>query len=44
MAIITLTEGVRQGDLEYMVSQFISVDQYSTKINNDNIVVSFFAK
>lgn len=44
MAIITLTEGVRQGDLEYMVSQFISVDQYSTKINNDNIVVSFFVK
>ena len=44
MAIITLTEGVRQGDLEYMVSQFISIDQYSTKINNDNIVVSFFVK
>lgn len=44
MAIIKLNEGVRQGDLEYMVSQFISVDQYSTKINNNNIVVSFFVK
>lgn len=44
MAIIKLNEGARQGDLEYLVSQFISVDQYSTKINNDNIVVSFFVK
>lgn len=44
MAIIKLNEGARQGDLEYLVSQFISVDQYSTKISNDNIVVSFFVK
>lgn len=44
MAIIALNEGVRGGDLEYMVSEFISVDQYTTKISNENIVVSFFVQ
>ena len=39
-----IMEGARAGDLEYLVSQFVSIDQYSTKISSDNIVVSFFAK
>ena len=39
-----ITEGARAGDLEYLVSQFVSIDQYSTKISSDNIVVSFFVK
>lgn len=39
-----VNEGARAGDLEYLVSQFVSIDQYSTKIASDNIVVSFFVK
>lgn len=39
-----ITEGARAGDLEYLVSQFVSIDQYSTKISSDNIVISFFVK
>ena len=39
-----IMEGARAGDLEYLVSQFVSIDQYSTKISSDNIVVSFFVK
>lgn len=39
-----LNEGARAGDLEYLVSKFISIDQYTTKIENDNIVISFFVK
>lgn len=37
-------EGARAGDLQYLVSTYVSIDQYSTKITKDNIVVSFFVK
>lgn len=39
-----LFEGARAGDLEYLVSSFVSIDQYTSKIENDNIVISFFVK
>lgn len=39
-----LYEGIRAGDLEYLVSSYLSIDQYSTKINSDNIVISMFVK
>ena len=37
-----LTENLRVGDLKYCVSNFISVDEYVSKIDDDNITVAFF--
>lgn len=37
-----LTENLRRNDLEYLVSPYVSVDQYTSKIKPDNITVAFF--
>ena len=37
-----LNENLRQNDLKYCISNFISVDEYVSKIDNDNITVAFF--
>jgi len=37
-----LTENLRVGDLKYCVSNFISVDEYVSKIDDDNITIAFF--
>lgn len=37
-----ITEGLRPNDLEYLVSNYISVDQYTSKLDDDNITVAFF--
>ena len=37
-----LMEELRQNDLEYMVSPYVSIDQYTAKLNEDNIVLAFF--
>ena len=39
---MNLNEGLKQNDLEYLVSNYISVDQYTSKIDDDNITVAFF--
>ena len=38
----TLNESLRQNDLEYLVSPYVSVDQYTSKIKSDNITIAFF--
>lgn len=35
-------ENLRQNDLKYCVSDFISVDEYVSKIDDDNITIAFF--
>lgn len=37
-----LFENLKQNDLEYMISPYASVDQYTAKLNDDNIVIAFF--
>lgn len=37
-----IKEGLRQNDLKYLVSNYISVDQYTSKLDDDNITVAFF--
>lgn len=37
-----LMEELRQNDLEHMVSPYMSIDQYTAKLNEDNIVLAFF--
>lgn len=37
-----LNENLRQNDLKYCISNFISVDEYVSKIDDDNITVAFF--
>ena len=37
-----LNESLRQNDLEYLVSPYVSVDQYTSKIKSDNITIAFF--
>lgn len=37
-----INEGLRPNDLQYLVSNYISVDQYTSKLDNDNITVAFF--
>ena len=37
-----LTEGLREKDLEYLVSNYVSIDQYTSKLDDDNITVAFF--
>lgn len=39
---MNLNEGLKQNDLEYLVSNYISIDQYTSKIDDDNITVAFF--
>lgn len=37
-----IDENLRQNDLKYCVSNFISVDEYVSKIDDDNITIAFF--
>ena len=37
-----LTENLRRNDLEYLVSPYVSIDQYTSKIKPDNITIAFF--
>lgn len=37
-----LTEGLKEGDLEYLVDSTISIDEYESKLDDDSIVVGFF--
>ena len=37
-----LNESLRQNDLEFLVSPYVSVDQYTSKIKSDNITIAFF--
>lgn len=37
-----VNEGLRENDLKYLVSNYISIDQYTSKIDEDNITVAFF--
>lgn len=37
-----LVEGLREGDLKWLVSNYVSVDQYTSKLDDDNITVAFF--
>lgn len=37
-----IIEGLRQNDLKYLVSNYISIDQYTSKLDDDNITVAFF--
>ena len=37
-----LNEGLRVKDLQHLVSNYVSIDQYTTKMDEDNITVAFF--
>lgn len=37
-----LAENLRRNDLEYLVSPYVSIDQYTSKIKPDNITIAFF--
>lgn len=37
-----LDENLRENDLQHLVDTFISVDQYTSKLDEDNITVAFF--
>ena len=37
-----INEDVKMNDLEHLVSNYISVDQYTSKVDEDNITVAFF--
>jgi hypothetical protein len=37
-----LAESLRQNDLEYLISPYVSVDQYTSKLSEDNITIAFF--
>lgn len=37
-----LIEELRPNDLEYMISPYVSIDQYTAKLNVDNIVIALF--
>lgn len=37
-----LNENLREHDLKYCVSNFISIDEYVSKIDDDNITIAFF--
>lgn len=38
----TIVEGLRPNDLKYLVSSYISIDQYTSKLDDDNITIAFF--
>ena len=35
-----ITEGLRINDLQYLVSNYVSIDQYTSKLDDDNITTS----
>lgn len=37
-----IVEGLRPNDLKYLVSSYISIDQYTSKLDDDNITIAFF--
>ena len=37
-----LTEGLRENDLEHLISPYVSIDEYTSKISDDNITIAFF--
>lgn len=37
-----LNEGLQIGDMEHLVSPYISVDEYTSKIDQDDITIAFF--
>lgn len=37
-----ITEGLRINDLQLLVSNYVSIDQYTSKLDDDNITVAFF--
>lgn len=37
-----LAESLRQNDLEYLISPYVSVDQYTSKLSEDNITIALF--
>lgn len=39
-----LTENLRQNDLQYLISNIISIDQYTSKIDEDNITIALFSQ
>lgn len=39
---MNIFEGLRERDLQYLISNYISVDEYTSKIDEDNITVAFY--
>ena len=39
-----INENLRQNDLQYLISPIVSVDEYTSKIDSDNITIAFFVK
>lgn len=37
-----LKESLRQNDLEHLISPYVSIDQYTSKISEDNLTIAFF--
>lgn len=37
-----INEGLRQNDLEHLVSNYISIDEYSSKLDDDNITIAIY--
>ena len=38
----TLEEGLHTGDMEYMISPYVSVDEYTSKVDQDDITIALF--
>lgn len=38
----TLEEGLRAGDMEYMISPYVSIDEYTSKVDQDDITIALF--
>lgn len=38
----TLEEGLRSGDMEYMISPYVSIDEYTSKVDQDDITIALF--
>lgn len=39
-----LDEGLYKDDLKYLVLPIVSIDEYTPKLNSDNLVLAFFTK
>lgn len=37
-----LDEALRENDLEHLISPYVSIDQYTSKISEDNLTIAFF--
>ena len=38
----TLEEGLHTGDMEYMISPYVSIDEYTSKVDQDDITIALF--